>query len=39
MGVKTLAVLWDGEEKTAIANPEALKHALADMRATPAPSR
>ena len=34
MGVKTLAVLWDGVEKTAITNPKALKHALADMRAT-----
>ena len=34
MGVKTLAVPWDGVEKTAIANPEALKHALADLRAT-----
>ena len=34
MGVKTLATLWDGVEKTVIANPKALKHALADLRAT-----
>ena len=31
--MKTPAVPWDGVEKTAIANPEALKHALADLRA------
>ena len=34
MGVKTLATLWDGEEKTEIANPKALEQALADLRAT-----
>ena len=34
MGVKTLATLWDGGEKTMIANPKALEQALADLRAT-----
>ena len=34
MGVKTLATLWDGEEKTLLANPKALEQALADLRAT-----
>ena len=34
MGVTTLAVLWDGQRKTLIANPKALEHARADLRAT-----
>ena len=34
MGVKTLATLWDGEKRARIENPEALKHALAELRAT-----
>ena len=34
MGVKTLATLWDGGEKTMIANPKALEQTLADLRAT-----